>query len=476
MKYSNLFALGLLAFLLAVPQGAGAVPFVSDLEDQTFQVGVAVSVTLPQIAPGQQGNSGPCTHFNTNYSISPTLPPGLSFAGGLGTAGVLSGTPTQITATTEYTYTGQDDACYGTFTETFNITVSAAASGGVTINPTSLEVDEDSWGYYTISLDSAPSANVTIKLSISGDRDIFALPMKNPFSRSLTFTPSDWQAKRVRVWAVPDPDALDGSATITHTASSSDSNYDNITIADVSVTEDDDNRSVDGDCGWGYACKADETPVSASPVPAESTCSRQPTQGLQYDCETLSGLYDKTGGSEWEQSGNWLTESSLEGWYGVSVSGGRVSELDLSGNRLSGEISDLSALGGLETLDLSGNEELEGELPLGLMNLPGLDTVDVRCTDVTAPDDAGFEQWLDGIDFGDAEDCASTAVPETEPQDDVSAPEKDEGASRGGCAVSGKAGTGAGTAFGLLLAASVLLAVSRGGRSRSGPRRFIESG
>ena len=150
--------------------------------------------------------------------------------------------------------------------------------------------------------------------------------------------------------------------------------------------------------------------------------------------------------------------------------------MDLSGNRLSGEISDLSALGGLETLDLSGNEELEGELPLGLMNLPGLDTVDVRCTDVTAPDDAGFEQWLDGIDFGDAEDCASTAVPETEPQDDVSAPEKDEGASRGGCAVSGKAGTGAGTAFGLLLAASVLLAVSRGGRSRSRPRRFTESG
>ena len=344
----------------------------------------------------------------------------------------------------------------------------SAQTYGVTINPTSLEVDEDGWGYYQIVLDSAPSADVTIKLSRSGDKDIFAFPMNGDriSFRPLTFTPSNWsQAKRVGVAAAPDPDETDGSATITHTASSSDSNYDNITIADVSVTEDDHNPSVDGDCGWGYAC-ADEAPAPVSASPAESLCSRQQTQGLQYDCETLNGLYDETGGAEWVQSGNWLTESSLEDWYGVSVSGGRISELDLSGNGLSGEIPDLSALHGLETLDLSGNEDLGGELPLGLMNLPGLDTVDVRCTDVTAPDDAGFKQWLEGIDFGDAEDCASTAAPETEPQDDVSAPEKDEIAAGGGCAVSGKAGTGAGAAFWLLLAVSAMLSVSLGNRRR----------
>ena len=362
----------------------------------------------------------------------------------------------------------------GPWSDEVTATTTGSPPSGVTISPTSLEVDEDSWDHYTISLDTAPSADVTIKLSVSGDSDIFVFPMNGnriSFSRSLTFTASDWsQAKRVRVFAVPDSDETDGSATITHTASSSDSSYDNITISDVSVNEDDHNRSADGDCGWGYACKAsDETPVPASPVsasPAESVCSRQPTQGLQYDCETLSGLYDETGGSEWGQSGQWLTESPLEQWYGVSVSGGRVSEVDLSGNGLSGEIPDLSALDGLETLDLSGNEELGGELPLGLMNLPGLDTVDVRCTDVTAPDDAGFEQWLDGIDFGDAEDCASSAAPETEPRDDVPAAEKDEIAAGGGCAVSGKTGTGAVAAFGLLLAVSAMLSVSLGNRRR----------
>ena len=130
MKYSNLFALGLLAFLLAFPQGAGAVPFVTALQDQTFQVGVAVSVTLPQLAEGQQGNYGGCAHHNTNYSISPTLPQGLSFGSGLGNNAtrVLSGTPTQVSPTTEYTYTGDDQGCYGTFTETFNITVEAASA------------------------------------------------------------------------------------------------------------------------------------------------------------------------------------------------------------------------------------------------------------------------------------------------------------------------------------------------------------
>ena len=359
----------------------------------------------------------------------------------------------------------------GPWSSVMTATTTGSSPYGATISPTSLEVDEDSWDHYTISLDSAPSADVTIKLSISGDSDIFVFPMNGnriSFSRSLTFTTSDWsQAKRVRVVAVPDSDETDGSATVTHTASSSDSNYDNITISDVSVNEDDHNRPVDGDCGWGYACKAsDETPATASPAsasPVESVCSRQPTQGLQDDCGTLSGLYDETGGSEWGQSGQWLTESPLEQWYGVSVSGGRVSEVDLSGNGLSGEIPDLSALGGLETLDLSGNEELGGELPLGLMDLPGLDTVDVRCTDVTAPDDEGFKQWLDGIDFGDAEDCASSAVPETGPQDDVPAPGKD-GIAGGGCAVSERAGTGGGAAFGLLLAASLLLAVSFGNR------------
>ncbi len=365
---------------------------------------------------------------------------------------------------------------------TATTTGSPPPSSGVTVSPTTLDIDEDSWGYYTIVLDSAPSADVTIKLSRSGDRDIFVYPMNGSdiiFSSSVTFTPSDWsEAKRVGVMAVPDSDEDDGTATITHTATSSDSSYDNITIASVSVNEDDENKPVSGDCKWGYACAtpapgtaSDDTPAPVSPAPvsstpvsiAGSTCSRQPTPGLESDCETLSDLYDETGGSEWSQSGNWITESPLAQWHGVTVSSGRVTEVNLGGNNLSGEIPDLGGLGNLKTLDLSDNEELGGELPLGLMDLLSLETLYVRCTEVTVPDDTEFEQWLDGIDFGDAGDCAGSA--DSEPQDEASAVEEDELSAGGGCAVSGRSGTGTSAALVLLLMVLALLSVSFGNRS-----------
>ena len=363
----------------------------------------------------------------------------------------------------------------------------SSAAAGVTVNPTSLNVDEDSFGYYTVTLNSAPTADVIITASVSGDRDIMVFPMDGSqiaFSEYLTFTPSDWsEAKRFAVAAVPDLDTTNDTATITHKVTSGDNSYSGINIDSVSVTQIDRNKPVSGDCKWGYACAAsdetpapgtasDETPapVSSAPVSptpvsiAESTCSRQPTPGLESDCEALSDLYDETEGSEWSQSGNWLTESPLAQWHGVTVSGGRVTEVNLGGNNLSGEIPDLEGLGNLKTLDLSDNEELGGELPLGLMDLLSLETLYVRCTEVTVPEDEGFEQWLDGIDFGEAGDCAGSA--DAEPQDEASAVEEDELSSGGGCAVSGRSGTGASAALGLLLMVSAVLSLSLGNRLR----------
>ena len=117
----------LVLFLLAVPQGARAYSFLSTVEDQTFQVGTAVSVTLPQVDP-QSGSTPNCWHTATSYAITPALPPGLSFAGGWGnefaTTLVLSGTPSQATPQTEYTYVGYNFTCQLTAADTFNITVS----------------------------------------------------------------------------------------------------------------------------------------------------------------------------------------------------------------------------------------------------------------------------------------------------------------------------------------------------------------
>ena len=224
MKRLNLFALVLLISLLAVPQGArAAASFLSTVSDQTFYVGTAVSITLPKVEDGSQSFNCPFHGF-TNYSISPALPAGLSFAGGVGnhssTTRILSGTPTEVTAQTEYTYTGNDGSCYATATDTFNITVEAASS-----------------------------------------------------------------------------------------------------------------------------------------------CNTRSTDNLKADCAVLETLYDDTGGDNWKSSANWKTTNSLDQWHGVKTKDGRVSEIDLHGNQLTGTIpSDIANLSGLLSLNLRGNS-LSGDIP-----------------------------------------------------------------------------------------------------------------
>ena len=80
----------------------------------------------------------------------------------------------------------------------------------------------------------------------------------------------------------------------------------------------------------------------------------------------MAVLYEATGGENWRQDWNWLSELPLERWHGVTTdSSGRVIGLDLFENQLSGEIPpELGSLSNLQSLDLSGNQ-LSGDLPHG---------------------------------------------------------------------------------------------------------------
>ena len=116
---------------LCAPTAAQALDFASTPSDQSYAVGVAVDVTLPatQIV-------GLCNGTQVNYTLSP--PP----AGGpelqRRNAGD-SGTPSTVTPTTEYTYSGRDTNCYETATAKFDITVAAAPditlSGSARVSP-----------------------------------------------------------------------------------------------------------------------------------------------------------------------------------------------------------------------------------------------------------------------------------------------------------------------------------------------------
>ena len=103
-----------------------------------------------------------------------------------------------------------------------------------------------------------------------------------------------------------------------------------------------------------------------------SNCSGGGT--LSPDRDALIALYHATDGDSWTDKTNWLTDTDLWIWEGVtvSVSDGRVTRLRLTENNLSGSIpAALGNLSNLRSLFLYGNA-LGGPIPSELGNLSNL--------------------------------------------------------------------------------------------------------
>ena len=91
------------------------------------------------------------------------------------------------------------------------------------------------------------------------------------------------------------------------------------------------------------------------------------------DKAILEAFYNATGGPDWSNNANWLSDKPTSLWYGVATdSDGRVTSLRLGTNELSGSIpSELGDLTNLEFMALDGNE-LSGEIPPELGDLANL--------------------------------------------------------------------------------------------------------
>lgn len=73
------------------------------------------------------------------------------------------------------------------------------------------------------------------------------------------------------------------------------------------------------------------------------------------DSLALVHIYEELNGPNWTNSDNWLS-GNLDSWYGITVNGTRVTELQLADNNLSGNLTAItSGLDLLDTLDLSQN-------------------------------------------------------------------------------------------------------------------------
>ena len=97
---------------------------------------------------------------------------------------------------------------------------------------------------------------------------------------------------------------------------------------------------------------------------------RQIPDGDRTNCEVaqverhaLAGLHEVTDGPSWENRTAWGTDAPLADWHGVATEDGRVVEVALPANGLSGPLpAEIANLLKLTVLDLAANE-LSGALP-----------------------------------------------------------------------------------------------------------------
>ena len=126
--------------------------------------------------------------------------------------------------------------------------------------------------------------------------------------------------------------------------------------------------------------------------------------GLQFcsDREVLVALYEATDGDKWLENRNWLSNRPIGDWYGVIADdSGRVIELNLSENELSGSIpSELGNLSKLEWLVLSQNS-LNGTIPSELSYLSKLSLLSVYSNQLSGsiPPELGNLTNLEGLSF-----------------------------------------------------------------------------
>ncbi len=101
------------------------------------------------------------------------------------------------------------------------------------------------------------------------------------------------------------------------------------------------------------------------------------------DSLALVALYDSANGANWTTKTNWKTSNPIDTWYGVSVSSGRVTHLDLTYNNLTGKLtSAIGDLTGLISLKL-GSNYMTGSIPGTIGNMTSLEELYIHANQFT---------------------------------------------------------------------------------------------
>ena len=114
-----------------------------------------------------------------------------------------------------------------------SVTITDDDPAGVTVSKAALTVTEQdsTGGSYTVVLDSQPAGNVVVTVAGHAGSEV------SPNPATLTFTALNWAtAQTVTVTAGNDADAIDDTVSLSHSAASSDTDYQAIAIDGVTVT------------------------------------------------------------------------------------------------------------------------------------------------------------------------------------------------------------------------------------------------
>ena len=199
-------------------------------------VGDALRVTWT--APG--ASTAPANSYDVRYipSDADKADPNWTVVTGVWTAGDLSYDLTGLTHAVRYDVQVRavNVPQPGPWSETVIGIVGAAP--GVLLTPATLTVPEGGSMTYTVELASQPTADVTVAMSQSGSTDV------THSDDSLTFTTATWVSPQtVTVSAAHDADYDDDTATISHSVTSTDTDYQGISGGAVEVTVEDDEKS-----------------------------------------------------------------------------------------------------------------------------------------------------------------------------------------------------------------------------------------
>lgn len=221
-----------------------------------------------------------------------------------------------------------------------------------------------------------------------------------------------------------------GSETVTATVSPSTAINKNVSWS----SSDDNIASVDNE-GKITAKKPGTVTITVTTADGNKTATLTLTVDLDYIVRQkaiLKKLYDSLGGSSWTNKTGWNTEAELKDWYGISMTGNKITAINLKSNNLKGKIpaslgetlavtralseadtranddeattratESVSVLGGLKELDMSGNQ-ISGSIPPEIGNLNTLTNLNLGDNNISGsiPSELGNLSNLTNLDLG----------------------------------------------------------------------------